>query len=68
MMCLSILKLSVGDMADWKVTTNKVIAKNLFESLEKLLNAKWTTWQTLDYNGKRTIKHVVEYEITEESN
>jgi len=55
-------------MADWKVTTNKVIAKNMFESLEKLLNAKWTTWQTLDYNGKRTIKHVVEYEITEESN
>jgi NAD-dependent DNA ligase len=46
--------------------TNKEIANDLFESLEKLLDAKWTTWQTVDHAGKRTVKHVVEYQITEE--
>ena len=63
----STLKPSVGDMADWKVATNKAIANNLLESVASLLNGRWYTVKTSDHTGKQTTKHIIEFDTPNES-
>ena len=54
-------------MADWKIATNKAIANNLLNSVASLLDGRWYTVQTLDHTGKRTTKHVIEFDTPDES-
>ncbi len=44
----------------WKEATNKVIADQLVENLEKLLNGKATYWQCSDLKTKHR-KIIIEY-------
>ena len=55
------------EVTDWRITTNKVIAKNLLDSIASLTNGKWRQSETLDYTGKRTTKYTIEFDTPEES-
>ena len=45
----------------WQEATNKVIANNLVDNLEKLLNGKATYWECSDLKTKHK-KIVIEYD------
>jgi hypothetical protein len=50
----------------WKEASNKAIAENLLTSIAELLDGRWYTTETLDSRGKRTRRHIIESDITEE--
>ena len=54
-------------MADWKIATNKAIANNLLNSVASLLDGRWYTVTTLNSTGKRTTKHIIEFDTPDES-